>query len=414
LYTKRKGRLINMRMESIVAILLCMLVLSLIGIVNAYMWGASQFPAIDVIFENKDAIVKSVGSDVFNLNMDECILICLLTNDNQQNVNPSWSPDGKKIVFESCMYSDCNIYLMSIDKPSPYLEEAQYFDFQVGRDMEMNFTAVSVGLSDKNLYDKRRLTMEKSEVEYPTWGFDSKNILFGSNRSGNWDIWVMDNDGKNEKQITSSVEWEKCPSYSHDGRKIIYSKRGDYWHIWSMDADGSNEKQLTADSADDNFPKWSPDGSKIAFLSNRSDDTFNVWIMDADGKNKIKVLNTEDSSSVAWSPDGSKISFTTGFHDLTGGGLWLIDVNGKNKTKISIGVWGSHSWSPDGSKIVTCYGGPEYGYNIGVTEVPLTIDGSQLFKEPLISTPKERIPGFKAVLAMVGLLTLAYVIRRRR
>ena len=92
--------------------------------------------------------------------------------------------------------------------------------------------------------------------------------------------------------------------------------------------------------------------------------------MDADGKNKIKLPNTKDSSSVVWSPDGSKI--------------------------------------------VTCYGGPEYGYNLGVTEVPLTIDGPQPFKEPHTSTPRERVPGFQAVLAMVELLTLAYVIRKGR
>ena len=406
-----------MRRESIVAILLCMFVLSLIGIVNAYMWGASQFPAIDVICENKDAIVKSAGSGFLDLNTDECILICLLTNDESMDANPSWSPDGKKIVFESCMYSDFNIYTMSIDEPSPYLKDVQYFDIRVGRDMEMNFTTVTVGLSDQNLYDKNRLATEKSEFGHPTWSSDSKKITFGSNRSGNWDIWIMDGDGTNAKQLTTSAEWEKYPSCSPDGTKIAYARKTDNWDIWVIDIDGTNEKRLTMDSADDTFPNWSPDGSRIAFSSNRSDDIFNVWTMGADGTNKLKIPNTENSSNVAWSPDGSKITFLSDFYDLTGCELWLINSNGTKKTKISNGVVGFHSWSPDGLKIVTCYGGRfgfDGNYNIGVIEVPLTIDATQLLRATPSSPHKDRVPGFEAVFAIAGLSAVAYIVRKRK
>lgn len=396
----------HVRMRLTIFIFLCMLALPLLVNVNASM--DTFFTSIDVLFENKAGIVEEAGSGIFGLEPDKSILIVLLTNDDMISVNPSWSPDGRKIVYESVEYSNYTINTINIGEPSPYLEDALFFDIGVGRDIEMDFSTVYIGISGQNLYDHKQVAAQESGFGQPVWCLDSNKIVFSSNRSGNLDIWIMDSDGTNEKQLTSNLEIEDYPSCSPDGTKIAFAKKEDNWNIWVMDIDGTNEKQLTTDSGNDKNPSWSPDGSSIAFLSNHSAGIVSVWVMDAAGTDQIKLPDTENSSSVAWSPDGAKLTFTSNFDDFAGSELWLIDKDGTNRVKLSNRVYGSHSWSPDGAKIVTSYG----NFNIGVIEVPTSI--YRPHRATPLSPSQERVPGFAGVCTITGFLAVAYLTRRKK
>ena len=87
-------------------------------------------------------------------------------------------------------------------------------------------------------------------------------------RNDCWCIWVMDADGKNEKQLTTGIN-EYRLAWSPDGRQIAFSRwidKANLRDIYIMNADGSNIKQLT-DSPENNIsPPWSPDGRHIAFV----------------------------------------------------------------------------------------------------------------------------------------------------
>jgi Tol biopolymer transport system component len=81
----------------------------------------------------------------------------------------------------------------------------------------------------------------------------------------------MDSDGGNRRQLTTHTADDGFPAWSPDGRKIAFtSDRTGNFDIWVMDSDGGNQSQLTTHSADDGFPAWSPDGRKIAFESDRT------------------------------------------------------------------------------------------------------------------------------------------------
>ena len=110
------------------------------------------------------------------------------------------------------------------------------------------------------------------------------DLLFVSNRSGQWEIWVMESDGSNPVAITnSSPDINYSPGWSPDGTQIVFeARRNNNWDIYVMNADGSNIQRLTTNSAVDRVPVWSPDGSVIAFSSNRQGD-YDIHLINPDG-----------------------------------------------------------------------------------------------------------------------------------
>ena len=137
---------------------------------------------------------------------------------------------------------------------------------------------------------------------------------------------------------------------SPNGKRVLFTADGDYGRdIFVMDVDGTNLKNLTDNIVyGDNHPSWSFDGSKIAFLSRI--DGNGIYIMDEDGKNRIKVVSVNEESNLSypsWSPDGSKIVFI-----LKRGGDYSINsvnADGSNQTLLYFGeIWQIDTpvWTP--------------------------------------------------------------------
>ena len=124
----------------------------------------------------------------------------------------------------------------------------------------------------------------------------------------NTEIYIMDADGRNPRNLTNHQAWENAPSGSPDGQKIAFvSNRDGNVEIYVMDADGSHPRNLTNHQAWDEHPSWSPDGQQIAFVSNR-DGNVEIYVMDADGNNARKLTNSVGfkMGEPSWSPDGQK------------------------------------------------------------------------------------------------------------
>jgi len=116
-------------------------------------------------------------------------------------------------------------------------------------------------------------------------------IAFESKRDGNWEIYVMDADGKNLVNLTKNGAKDLGAAWSPDGTKIAFvSTRDGNWAVHVMDADGNNPVNLTQNGATDRTPSWSPDRTKIAFWSNR-DGNEEIYVMDADGNNPVRLTN---------------------------------------------------------------------------------------------------------------------------
>ncbi len=181
--------------------------------------------------------------------------------------------------------------------------------------------------------NEKNLTNGVGSVNVPTdWSPDGLRILFASDRGGtNNDLWIIRPDGSDPQQLTETTENEWAASWSADGTSIVYERSND---IWLMDADGSNQRALLERPEIDGRPAWSPNGRQIAFTSGQGG-VDNVWIMNADGSQPYSLTNSIGWESYApvWSPDGFKIAYTS---DRDGDSdIWMMDADGTNHTHLT-------------------------------------------------------------------------------
>ena len=194
-------------------------------------------------------------------------------------------------------------------------------------------------------------------------------IAFSSDRDRNYEIYLMDDDGKNQQNLTNHPDRDSVPSWSPDGKRIAFtSERDGNDEIYVMDADGGNQQNLTNHPGRDSVPSWSPDGKRIAFVSDRDRfldihgfPTSEIYVMDADGENPQNLTNNRhDDRSPSWSPDGKRIVFLSyrdghfiGDFELITSEIYVMDADGGNPQNLtkSRGGDSSPSWSPDGKRI---------------------------------------------------------------
>ena len=186
----------------------------------------------------------------------------------------------------------------------------------------------------------RNLSNNPGDDRQPSWSPDGKQIAFMSERDGHRQIYVMDADGNNQRNLSDNEfdEWE--PSWSPDGKRIAFSARREAhvkkefdmtYEIYVMDADGQNEQRLTDNRNNDWKPVWSPDGERIAFAADRKGDvvSFDIYVMDADGGNQQKLTNHRASDgSPSWSPDGERIVFNSNRDGNAE--IYVMDADGSN------------------------------------------------------------------------------------
>ncbi|MCP4135352.1 MAG: DUF5050 domain-containing protein [bacterium] len=203
--------------------------------------------------------------------------------------------------------------------------------------------------------NQKRLTDTDSNDWYPSWSPDGSQIVFTSKRDGGYgEIYVMNVDGSNPTRLTDNNVMDRSPSWSPDGSQIAFHS-GSFteFEIYVMDTDGENRTSITNSSGDDSFPCWSPDGSQIAFQSKR-DGNYEIYVMNANGSNQTNITNNSDGNDCcpSWSPDGSQIAFQSNRDGIDE--VYVMDADGSNQRNITNdpvrGGYGP-SWSPGGSQI---------------------------------------------------------------
>src|SRR6266581_42764 len=161
-------------------------------------------------------------------------------------------------------------------------------------------------------------------------------LVFTSKRDGDLDIYTMDRDGKNVKRLTNELGYNGGPFWSYDGKQIVYrayhpqtdKDKTDYLamlkqnlirpttlEIWVMNADGSNKRQVTHNGKANFAPYFSPDGKRIIFASNMADPKgrdFDLYMINVDGSGLERItFNDTFDGFPMFSPDGKKLVFAS-------------------------------------------------------------------------------------------------------
>ena len=214
-----------------------------------------------------------------------------------------------------------------------------------------NFDIYVTDIDGKNL---RNLTNHPARELEHAWSPDGRFLAYVSNRDGDFKIYVMDTRTQEYRRLTDHHESEWAPAWSPDGKWIAFVSRSDEIvppvkfkttsHIYRIDVNGANLRQLT-DQGKNLRPAWSPDSKQIAFVSyHRGKERKGLYIMNADGRKlrrvndqQVQALNGIFQSACAWSPDGKQIAFSIIAPKEDRMHLCVIDADGKNFHQLTQG-----------------------------------------------------------------------------
>ena len=215
-----------------------------------------------------------------------------LTNISSGACQPSWSPDGQRLVFISpCkgqedVYFNTSLYLINVDGTQ----------------------AIPLDASPGGNFD-------------PAWSPDGKTIVFASLRTGQMEIFTVNvDDPSTIIQLTNGAQRveARMPTWSPDGTKLVYVvKRVGVYQIWIMNADGSEQTQIIRSGVayTDYLPDWSPRGDLILFNQRCASTFCNPYLMstsatDLTNEQGLKVqINVVFIENIDYSPDGFYLAY---------------------------------------------------------------------------------------------------------
>jgi Tol biopolymer transport system component len=201
------------------------------------------------------------------------------------------------------------------------------------------YDSYDIFVTDEPGAKPRRLTDAPGYDAEATVSPRGEKIVFTSVRDGDLDIYTMDLDGSNVQRLTDQLGYDGGPFFSPDGSKIVYRAHHpqteeeieDYQallaedlirpgrlEVWVMDADGSNKRQVTDLGVASFAPFFHPSGEKIVFSSNHPDGgrEFELFMIDLDGSNLTQITHSPGFDGFPmFSPDGKHFVFASNRHN---------------------------------------------------------------------------------------------------
>ena len=285
-------------------------------------------------------------------------------------LSPKWSRDGTHVVFHRPTNRVApavrerrspvpGVHLLRIDGAFPSFAPT-------GDTLSLTTNFRSIERMQRDGSDRHEVYRDpRSPAFFPAWSplgdviaFTRGQVFAGASTDN--ELYVVRPDGSNARSITQHPANDALPSWSPDGKRLVFrSTRDGNKELYVIGADGSELTRLTTSSGTDTFPHWSPVGDRIVFTSNRSGD-FEIYSLRPDGSDVRQLTHSPGlDMHPVWSSDGKWICFASmrgGLKDeqpLTGnpqpyGDLYLMRPDGSEVQVLTDDQFedGTPSWAP--------------------------------------------------------------------
>jgi TolB protein len=202
-----------------------------------------------------------------------------------------------------------------------------------------------------------QLTRDAAQDVMPAISPDGSMIAYCSDRSGNWDVFVMPVTGGKAFQITTDVTADVAPSWSPDGTQLVFSRLGETsgrWEMWTVRVSKPEVAQFIGYGL---FPKWCPTpgtgsegGDQILFQlgRERGNRGFGLWTLtykNGEASNPTQIVSDTGNALInpSWSPDGKWIVYAqvpmTQASSATpeSSSLWMTSTQGEGTVRLTTG-----------------------------------------------------------------------------
>lgn len=265
------------------------------------------------------------------------IYVLNLADGSSQKVSPgiglttcSWiHPTLDRVMFSSThedpdarakQAQEISIRNSGINRPYGWDYDRHYDIYQADSngDNLVNLTSTD-GYDAEGSYsaDGSKILFASNRAAYQRNLSQAEQKLFDDDASYFMDLYLMDADGSNVRQITHSPGYDGGPFFSPDNNKVVWRRfnpDGNSAEIWTMNIDGSGQRQLTADAMVSWGPYYHPSGDYIIYSSNiLGNANFELFMIDPIGMNPpVRVTNTAGTDILpVFSPDGNQLAWST-------------------------------------------------------------------------------------------------------
>jgi Tol biopolymer transport system component len=241
------------------------------------------------------------------------------------NINPSWSPDGTRLVFESSRHGNVEIYVINADGTG-----------------------------------ERRLTRSGSDIAntHPSWSPDGATIVFDSNRGGAWNLYTVRPDGTGERRLTTAAggvteNYARHPEWSPNGRLIAFdSDRDGNGEFYVIRPDGTGLSRVTESPVNESHPLWTPRGELVVVRT--QDGNRSLWAVDPESRDQRRIFDDPSRyyGGLNISPNGRRFVYSSSAEGTPRLFVAPMDGSGPARPITPTGATSYEAaWSRDGTRI---------------------------------------------------------------
>lgn len=283
----------------------------------------------------------------------------------------SWASDGKQLIFPDrpSPQEPSSLYAISVDTletrrltTPPASWDGDWSPVVSPNGKKLAFvrgpeSAVrDLYVMDVNAGEPRRLTSDGRLIVGLTWTPDGENIVFSSNRDGQFSLWQIKATGGTPMRLAAGGENAYSPAIARNGDRLAYTHGTGTWKLLRIDlkapANAASEQTVLSSNEQDAAPQFSPDGAHIAFHSWRSG-AQEIWLAGPDGSAPLQLTSTSGvlTANPDWSPDGKWIAFDSRPNGRAH--IYLISAEGGVPRPLTTGQSNDifPCWSADGKWI---------------------------------------------------------------